>query len=78
MRRYLNFVNGEYSDPRTRGPPNRYARGFSKFILVDWAKKQTKTTKNKLLKYCNSLLAHESVTPLEWVIGFTAYLFAGI
>ncbi|KAK7476805.1 hypothetical protein BaRGS_00031966, partial [Batillaria attramentaria] len=33
MRRYLSFVHGEYSDPRTKGPPNSLMPGLERLLL---------------------------------------------
>ncbi|KAK7094232.1 lysophospholipid acyltransferase 5-like [Littorina saxatilis] len=33
MRRYMNFVNGEYSDPKTKGPPNTVMPALERFLL---------------------------------------------
>ncbi|KAL8578254.1 hypothetical protein ACOMHN_005645 [Nucella lapillus] len=33
MQRYLNFVHGEYSDPRTRGPPSSHQAALERFLL---------------------------------------------
>lgn len=33
MQRYLNFVNGKYSDPATKGPPNSLQPALERFLL---------------------------------------------
>lgn len=33
LQRYLNFVHGEYSDPRTKGPPNSFPAALERLLL---------------------------------------------